>query len=168
MVSVGVQRRELEAGNLRSKGERIHLDGVEDVLSSELRRKKVGQVLDHHVAADLPRVAPLLEVHGLRKMQLHFAGTAWEDQRPPKSGNHIRNLRERVVGIGRALLDIVRQLRAQMAHQSVGKSAGQRGHGSFRVHVFTAIFADRVLRYRAGWVEVDIVLAVVARSVDPG
>src|ERR1700686_1695307 len=97
-----------------------------------------------------------------------LASLARQNVRPSKAVNDASYLGQRLGGVGTGLLQIVRELSAQMADQPPGKCAGERNRTCLGGHMLLAIFADRIRRERAGRVEEHIVQSGIPRSAEAG
>jgi hypothetical protein len=91
-MRVGAQPREFEAGFLGLEGERIYLDGIEDVLSSARRREEVIDPGEQHVAAELPGISLAFHAEGLGQMQAVLPGLPGKNGGASEALDNVRDL----------------------------------------------------------------------------
>ena len=126
IVRIGAQRRQQQARLLRFEGERVHFNQIENVLPAGLRREIVINPAEQSVAADLPGIAFAFEADSFGDLQPVLASLPRQNVGTSKAVNDASHLGQRVGGVGTRLLQIVRELGAQMADQPPGKCAVQR------------------------------------------
>src|SRR5579863_1870603 len=78
LVSISAQRRELQPGFHRLKGERVDFDGIKKILSALLAREEIVNPGAQRIAAKLPGMAAAIEADGSRQMQAVFPSGARE------------------------------------------------------------------------------------------
>ena len=100
-------------------------------------------------------------------MQPVFAGTTRQDCRPAKTVDDVGDSRERIGCVAARFLEIAGELCPQMARQPPEKRAGQRDRRALGRNIFLAIFTDGKACDRTCRIKEDIILAVVARSIQP-
>src|SRR5580700_3848475 len=125
IVRVSPQRCKEQARLLRYEGEGINLDEIEDVLSAGLRGEIVIDPGEQGVATKLPGVPLAFEADGLGQVQAMLASLAGQDVGTSEAVDGAANHSERIGGVAEGLLQIARELGAQVADQPPGKCAGQ-------------------------------------------
>jgi len=100
-------------------------------------------------------------------MQAMLPRLAGQDRRPAKAVDDIGNAGERGGSIARRLLQVTRELRAQMADHPKGEVAGQRKRPRFGEHLFFPFVADAKGGLWTSGVEEHIVASEIARGVEP-
>ena len=167
LMGIGPQGREFQACLLGFEGERIHLDGIEDVLSAAQGWKEVIDPGQQHIAAKLPGISFPFHAQSLRQMQAVLASLARQDGRTAEALDQVGNLGQRIGAVRDRGLQVARELRVQPVHHPEGKIAGQRQRTAFRGYILFAVVADAKVGQRAGGIEEDVVVSVVARRVQP-
>ena len=94
-MGVGAQGREFQTGFRRLEGERIYLDGIEQVLSAAERGKEVVDPGEQHIAAKLPGVSFAFHTRGLGQMQPVRPGLAGKNRCASEALDNAENFRQR-------------------------------------------------------------------------
>ena len=78
-VRVGAQRCQRQPADLRLKGQRIDLDGLEEVFTAEQAREKIARPHPIYVPAKFPRMTPVREAQSFRQAQPVLVGLPWQN-----------------------------------------------------------------------------------------
>src|SRR5205814_1530559 len=144
LVRVGPQRGELKRSHLRFEGERIDLDGIEEIFAALLAREEIKNLGDERIAAELQRVAGAFYADRVREMHAVLAGFAWQHAGPADGVENGRNLDQDVAAVGIRLLAVARELRSKMAEPAHAETAGQGKVHGFCCNQLLAVVADGV------------------------
>src|SRR5580698_5139895 len=117
-MGVGPERSQRESSFLRFEGEGIDLDFVEEIFAALLAREEVIDPCNEGVAAEFEGMAAGIEAESFGELGTVFAGGAREQVGAPDTVDDVRNLNERVGGVGIGLPEIAGELRAEMADEA--------------------------------------------------
>ena len=166
-MRIGPQRCGLQTSEHRLEGKRVHADVAENIFPTEYRGEEIVDLGQQGITTELPGMPAAVEAECFRQMQPVFAGTTRQDCRPAETVDDVGDPRERIGRVAARFLKIAGELCPQMARQPPEKRAGQRNRRALGRNIFLAIFTDGKACDRACRIKEDIILAVVARSIQP-
>src|SRR5882724_206683 len=144
-VSVGAQRRELEPRFHRLKRKRIYLERIEEIFAALLARKKIVDLGEQAITAELPGIARTVVTESFGQMQAVLARLPRQQVGAPNAVHDGWNLDQHVAGVGVGLLPVARELGAEMADPTLRETGRQRKRRGFGGDNLLAIVAVSVI-----------------------